>query len=235
VTGALDVTTDVTDPPPIDPADPSGPDPGQSRLVKALLIVILVAAVAAAGAVGWVWAGRDNTAAVSASSVDAGFARDMSTHHTQAVKMAGYTRLHTTNASVLLLANDIYDDQTFEIGEMQGWLDSWSLTRSTTLPTMGWMSGHELEADGLMPGMATNAQIAKLFTLSGNALDVFFLQLMIHHHQGGLEMEQYAVSHAAKSYVRDLAGRMQQSQSAEIISMEQLLRQLGGSPLPSPS
>jgi uncharacterized protein (DUF305 family) len=159
----------------------------------------------------------------------------MSTHHTQAVKMAGYTRLHTTNASVLLLANDIYDDQTFEIGEMQGWLDSWGLTRSTTLPTMGWMSGHSLEADGLMPGMATNAQIAKLFTLSGNALDVFFLQLMIHHHQGGLAMEQYAVSHAAKSYVRDLASRMQQSQSAEIISMEQLLRQLGGSPLPSPS
>ena len=52
------------------------------------------------------------------------------------VVMAGYTRLHTTNASVLLLANDIYDDQTYEIGEMQGWLDTWGLSRSTSTPSM---------------------------------------------------------------------------------------------------
>jgi uncharacterized protein (DUF305 family) len=199
-----------------------------------LLIVILIAAVVGAGTTGWLVANRAGSG-VSASSVDAGFARDMSTHHTQAVKMAGYTRLHTTNASVLLPANDIYDDQTFEIGEMQGWLDSWGLTRSTTLPTMGWMSGHSLEADGLMPGMATPAEISHLQSLTGNALDVDFLQLMIRHHQGGLQMEQYATDHASKSYVQDLASKMQQSQSSEIISMEQLLRQLGGSPLPSPS
>ncbi len=167
--------------------------------------------------------------------MDAGFARDMSTHHTQAVIMAGYTRLHTTNASVLLLANDIYDSQTFQIGEMQGWLDTWGLTRSTTLPTMGWMSGHTLDADGLMPGMATAAEISKLQSLTGNALDIDFLQLMIRHHQGGLSMEQYAVDHASKSYVRDLANSMLQAQSSEIVSMEQLLRQLGGTPLPAPT
>ena len=147
--------------------------------------------------------------------------------------MAGYTRLHTTNASVLLLANDIYDEQTFQIGEMQGWLDSWGLTRSTTLPTMGWMQGHTLDADGLMPGMATPAEIAHLQSLTGNALDIDFLQLMIRHHQGGLQMEQYAAITRAKSYVRDLASQMLQAQSSEIISMEQLLRQLGGTPLPA--
>ena len=67
------------------------------------------------------------------------------------------------------------------------------------------------------------------------ALDVDFLQLMIRHHQGGLAMEQYALDHAAKSYVRDLADQMLQTQSSEIISMEQLLRQLGGTPLPTPA
>ncbi len=120
--------------------------------------------------------------------------------------MAGYTRLHTTNASVLLLANDIYDDQTFEIGEMQGWLDSWGLTRSTTLPTMGWMTGHSLDADGLMPGMATPAEISHLQSLTGNALDIDFLQLMIRHHQGGLQMEQYAADHAVE-VVREGSGQ----------------------------
>jgi uncharacterized protein (DUF305 family) len=231
VTRSASVSDDVVD------TDPVIDDiaPGRSRLVIILLIVIVVAAVIGAGTTGWLVANRSPSGAVSATSVDAGFARDMSNHHTQAVVMAGYARLHTTNASVLLLANDIYDDQTFEIGEMQGWLDTWGLSRSTTIPAMSWMSGHTLDADGLMPGMATPAEISKLQSLTGNALDIDFLQLMIRHHQGGLQMEQYAATHAAKSYVRDLANRMLQAQGSEIISMEQLLRQLGGTPLASPS
>jgi uncharacterized protein (DUF305 family) len=240
MTGSASVTDETTD----DRTDDLGPDDetavdgvgsGRSPLVVVLLVIIVIAAVVVAGTGGWLIANRSGAGQVSASSVDAGFARDMSTHHTQAVVMAGYTRLHTTNASVLLLANDIYDEQTFQIGEMQGWLDSWGLTRSTTLPTMGWMQGHSLDADGLMPGMATPAEITKLESLTGTALDIDFLQLMIRHHQGGLQMEQYAIDHASESYVRDLANSMLQGQSAEIISMEQLLRQLGGSPLPAPA
>lgn len=206
----------------------------RSPLTVVLVVIILVAAVAAAGTAGWLIGDRSGTK-VSASSVDAGFARDMSTHHTQAVVMAGYTRLHTSNASVLLLANDIYNDQTFQIGEMQGWLDTWGLTRSTTLPMMGWMAGHKLAANGLMPGMATPDEVSKVQSLTGTALDIDFLQLMIRHHQGGLQMAQYAVDHASKSYVRDLANSMLQAQSSEIIAMEQLLRQLGGTPLPAPT
>ena len=209
--------------------------PNTSRLTIVLLVIIVIAAIVGAGTAGWLVGHRTSGPHITASSVDAGFARDMSTHHTQAVVMAGYTRLHTTNPSVLLLANDIYNEQTFEIGEMQGWLDSWGLTRSTTLATMSWMGGSDhLLSDGLMPGMATPAEIAKLETLSGNALDVDFLQLMIRHHQGGLPMEQYAVSHASQTYVQTLAANMEQAQSTEIISMEQLLRQLGGTPLPPP-
>jgi uncharacterized protein (DUF305 family) len=133
------------------------------------------------------------------------------------------------------MANDIYDEQTFQIGQMQGWLDSWGLTRSTTLAAMSWMQGHSLEPDGLMPGMATPTEISHLQSLTGNALDVDFLQLMIRHHQGGVAMAQYGKDHAAESYVRDLANQMVQTQSSEIIAMEQLLRQLGGTPLPAPT
>jgi uncharacterized protein (DUF305 family) len=56
---------------------------------------------------------------------------------------------------------------------------------------------------------------------------------MIQHHQGGLPMAQYAADHAAESYVRNLAVKMVQLQSSEIISMEQTLRQLGATPLPA--
>jgi uncharacterized protein (DUF305 family) len=159
----------------------------------------------------------------------------MSAHHDQAVQMAGYTRDHTSDQSIKLLAYDIETGQYVEIGQMQGWLDGWGLSRSSTIPQMSWMSGHShLEADGLMPGMATQAEINKLLSLTGKPLDIYFLQLMIRHHQGGIPMAQYAAAHASQSYVRDLARKMVQNQSNEIVTMEQLLRQLGGSPLPPP-
>jgi uncharacterized protein (DUF305 family) len=209
---------------------------GRSRLTTMLIAIIVVAVAVGAGATGWLVGHRNSGPHITASSIDAGFARDMSTHHTQAVIMAKYTLAHSTNPSVLLLASDIYEDQTLEIGQMQGWLDSWGLTRSSTIPVMAWMDGHDhVTSDGLMPGMATPDEITHLQTLTGNALDIDFLQLMIRHHQGGIPMEQYAEQHAQEPYVANLAATMNQAQSSEIISMEQLLRQLGGAPLAPPS
>ena len=199
-----------------------------------LIAVLVVAALVIAGATGWLL-GHRSSSSVNASSVDAGFARDMSAHHDQAVQMAGYTRDHTSDQSIKLLAYDIETGQYVEIGQMQGWLDGWGLSRSSTIPQMSWMSGHShLEADGLMPGVATQAEINKLLSLTGKPLDIYFLQLMIRHHQGGIPMAQYAAAHASQPYVRDLARKMVQNQSNEIVTMEQLLRQLGGSPLPPP-
>jgi uncharacterized protein (DUF305 family) len=74
-----------------------------------------------------------------------------------------------------------------------------------------------------------------LLSLHGKALDLLFLQLMIHHHQGGVVMANYAATHASESYVRDAANSMYIAQSSEIVQMEQLLRQLGGTPLPPPA
>lgn len=150
--------------------------------------------------------------------------------------MAGYTRDNTSDPAVKILAYDIETSQYFEIGQMQGWLDSWGLPHQSSATQRTWMAGHaHLQADGLMPGMATPAQMSKLETLHGNALDIFFLQLMIHHHQGGVPMAQYAAAHASQHYVRDLAQSMVVAQSGEIVQMERMLRQLGSSPLPPPA
>jgi uncharacterized protein (DUF305 family) len=206
-----------------------------SRRLRVVLIAILaVAALTSAGAVGWVTGHRNR--APSDGSVDAGFARDMSIHHQQAVTMAGFERDNTSDPNLKLLAYNIEDTQSFQIGEMQGWLDTWGLERSTSHKQMAWMAGHDhLGADNLMPGMATADQLNHLQTLHGTALDIAFLQLMIHHHQGGIPMERYAMEHAKKSYVRDLARSMMAAQSGEIVTMEQMLRTLGGAPLPPPT
>jgi uncharacterized protein (DUF305 family) len=215
------------------------PDTSSRRraLPIVLVAVLTVAALVAALTLGHLWGTHSagSGGSVADSSIDAGFARDMSTHHVQAVTMAGYERDHTIDASLKLLAYDIETSQQFQVGQMQGWLDVWGLSRESSRPVMGWMGGHAHLDGGLMPGLATPAQMTKLESSTGKTLDVLFLQLMIRHHQGGLAMAQYAADHAGKSYVRDLAQSMINAQSAEVIEMERLLRQLGGSPLSPPA
>ncbi len=206
------------------------------RLRIVLIAVLAVAALTSAAAVGWLAGHHNGATSVSDGSVDAGFARDMSIHHQQAITMAAFERDNTSNPNLKLLAYNIEDTQSFEIGEMQGWLDSWGLERSTSRASMTWMGGHaHLGTDNLMPGMATADQLNHLQTLHGTALDIAFLQLMIHHHQGGIPMERYAIEHAKQPYVRNLARSMMVAQSSEIVSMEQTLRELGGAPLPPPT
>jgi uncharacterized protein (DUF305 family) len=231
VTGEVSLVDEAT-------AEPgtSAPEAPSRRLIIALVAVLSVAALVAAAAIGHLWGNDSSSAATpSTASVDAGFARDMSTHHNQAITMAGYARDNTGDPAVKVLAYDIETSQYFQVGQMQGWLDSWGLPRGSTTE-MAWMSGHaHLTSGALMPGMATPAQIDKLETLHGKALDELFLQLMIHHHQGGVRMAQYAAQHAGESFVRDLATSMVNAQSGEIVLMEQMLRKLGAAALPPPA
>ena len=209
----------------------------RSVLVTGLVAVIALALVACAIAVGYAWGNNGDGASVpSNSSVDVGFARDMMTHHEQAVEMANYERDNTSDAALHTLAYDIESSQEFQIGQMQGWLDGWGYGRQTSNTPMAWMGGTgHLGANGLMPGMATPSEIDQLEKLHGKALDIMFLQLMIRHHQGGVLMAQYAADHAKSGYVKTLAAAIVAAQSSEIIAMEQTLRQLGSSPLPAPT
>jgi uncharacterized protein (DUF305 family) len=82
--------------------------------------------------------------------------------------------------------------------------------------------------------MATEEELAGLGELSGGAFDVEFLRLMIRHHQGGKDMAEYAAEHADVAVVRDLAGTIVESQSAETRLMTEMLAERGGTPLPAP-
>jgi uncharacterized protein (DUF305 family) len=185
----------ITDTPPPNTDDLEATDEPRVRppLTVVLMCVLATAVLAIAATAGWLAADRGGSgSAIDDSSVDAGFARDMSTHHTQAVIMAGYTRDHTSDPSIELLAYDIETSQYFELGQMQGWLDSWGLPRGTHRTSMAWMAGHSHSLPGgLMPELATPAQMDSLERLTGRALDIDFLQMMIHHHQGAIPMAQY--------------------------------------------
>jgi uncharacterized protein (DUF305 family) len=209
----------------------AGP-PDRPRALVVVLAVISAIALLAAGAGLAVATGLGRDQPPGERSVDAGFARDMATHHTQATVMAQVVRDTGTDPTVRLMAFDIETQQLSQIGQMRGWLQTWGLTGQSDVPQMAWMSGgHALAPGELMPGMATTAELAKLRGLTGRALDVYFLQLMIRHHRGGLEMAQDAAAHAKEPYVRELATKIAQAQQAEVVTMEQMLRERGGQPL----
>ncbi|MGY1722401.1 DUF305 domain-containing protein [Blastococcus sp. SYSU DS0533] len=213
----------------------------RSPLRVALLAVIGVGLLLLGGGLA-VALGVGRDAEPAAGSVDAGFARDMSRHHLQGVEMANLVAERSDDPEVEQLAFDISATQTNQAGRMQGWLSLWGVPL-TGGDTMAWMpageghAGHDTAAMGtgaLMPGMATEEELAELRGLSGTAFDVEFLRLMIRHHQGGFDMAAYAAENAEEQAVRDLARSMVRSQGAEVETMTRMLAARGGTPLPEP-
>lgn len=202
-------------------------------VVAALLALV---ALAACGSDGHADSGTPGD-----SSPEAGFARDMSVHHAQAVAMAEAIRDRTADPDLKLLATNIALGQQGQIGRMSGWLDEWGLSVSSTNPPMAWMTddmpdmpGMDMGApelqNGLMPGMATRPQITALSTLPVDQAEVSFLQLMIAHHKGGVEMAQGILDRTHRPDVVRLATSIVNSQESEIKLMTDMLAKRGATP-----
>ncbi|WP_149182033.1 DUF305 domain-containing protein [Streptomyces sp. TRM49041] len=197
--------------------------------------------------------GRDTGPTAAAvpgdDSADAGFARDMSVHHQQAVEMSFIVRDRTQDEEVRRLAYDIANTQANQRGMMLGWLDMWGLTKSAPdREPMSWMagghggahgSGHgsgqggsaqQARAGALMPGMATKAELEQLRTASGEQAEVLYLQLMIDHHKGGVDMAQGCVDQCRVGLEKRLAQGMVDGQESEIALMTDLLAKRGAEP-----
>lgn len=157
-------------------------------------------------------------------SAEAGFARDMSVHHAQAVEMAEIVRDKTRSEEIRLMAADMALTQQGQIGHMQGWLDAWSLPATGAEPAMSWM-GHPTE--GRMPGMASPEEIERLQEAPPEEADRLFLRLMIPHHQSAVPMAEAAMRQTDRPEVDDLAGAIAASQRGEIERMEEMLEERG--------
>jgi uncharacterized protein (DUF305 family) len=154
----------------------------------------------------------------------------MMTHHAQAVTMASLEYRVTDDAALRQIAVDITLTQQAQIGLMIGWLRNWDLNPTSTQPQMAWMpdGGRALIVDGRMPGMASDAQLAQLRTLTGTARDLLFIQLMIQHHLGGIHMADAALDEAKDDQVLYLANQIKASQQSEIDALQQAQKRLNG-------
>jgi uncharacterized protein (DUF305 family) len=214
----------------------------------ALALIVLVAAVAG-GVLGW---SRSSTP--SQNSPNVGFARDMYTHHGQAVTMALMMR-NTVAEPFNTLTEDIITGQAEQQGVMLGWLqDHDLLAADDTWEPMAWMAGtpgmdamsqhghvpvagvpgptatptaSSVVGWGVMPGMATDAELTRLAELKGTEREVLFLRLMLRHHRAGTDMARTYLQLGSDPQLRALAQSVVTSQEREIGIMTDLLTARG--------
>ncbi len=152
------------------------------------------------------------------------FTREMIAHHNQAITLAILIRLRSKDRTIRSAALDIQLSQEEQIRQMRGFLTIWN--QPDTL---------KVSADhAQMMGMASDAELLSLKTLTVPQAEVKFLQLMTRHHQGALRMIPPALELGVLPQVRHLARQMQVTQGGEIRFMTSLLKARGAGLLPFP-
>jgi uncharacterized protein (DUF305 family) len=207
-------------------------------MTRARVVGLVLAAVLALVAVfvlGRVTAGPAAAPTPTSDSAAAGFLRDMQVHHAQAVEMALLVRDRTDDETIRTIAYDMAITQASQSGAMYGLLDAWGLPQHSAQPAMSWTElpsldgsgdGHQMGATGGMPGMATPEQLAALRSATGDDAVRLFLELMIPHHEGGLEMADAVLARTDVPQVVSLATGIRNAQRAEIVVMQDLLAAL---------
>ncbi|MFF2485766.1 DUF305 domain-containing protein [Microbacterium sp. NPDC058062] len=161
-------------------------------------------------------------------------------HHEQALELSGLVLEATgVRERTRALAEFILADQTAEIDTMRAWQTAWR----GAIPADGAAAGHQghgaaQAAAGAIPtgcsehghaemkGMATAEQLAALAAADSAAADRMFLELMIAHHVGALEMAESAVREGSNAFVRNSGKHVLVEQEREIAAMTALLAEV---------
>jgi uncharacterized protein (DUF305 family) len=146
---------------------------------------------------------------------DVAFATDMIPHHQQAVELSAMVPDHSTNDQLVALAKQISAAQQPEINVMKVFLVQWNENPHTN-------SGHSGHGS-TMQGMVDSATMTKLTSLNGAEFDRLWLESMISHHQGAIEMAKAEIANGDNVDAKTLAKNIVTTQEAEIGQMKQML------------
>jgi uncharacterized protein (DUF305 family) len=141
---------------------------------------------------------------------DAQFIDSMIEHHQGAIAMAEQVLAESERSELRQLAEQIIADQTGEIAEMSVWRQEW-------YPDLPATSGMDMG----MGDMEISADESKPF-------DQRFLEAMIAHHQGAIDMAKVAQERAERAEIRTLAAAIIAAQEAEIEQMRAWLAEWFG-------
>lgn len=164
-------------------------------------------AVSTSAATGTAEAGTFNDADVT-------FLQMMYPHHEQAVQMAELVPSRSHDQQVIDLAAGIKSAQQPEMTQIQ------SLLASAGKPDP---AGGAMNHD--MPGMMSPEEMSSLEAMSGPEFDKMWLQMMIDHHRGAVEMAQTEITSGTNPQAKQMAETIVATQQQEIAQMESLLGQ----------
>lgn len=142
------------------------------------------------------------------------FAEMMIPHHQQAVDMSEMALVTSKNAKILDLAKRIKDAQSAEIIQMQSWLGT-----DDSNQMMGDHMGHN------MGGMMSDEDMAALKSSTGTTFDKLFLEGMIIHHEGALQMVTM-IDDTNNQEVNTFGLNVIKVQTEEIAEMKEILASL---------
>ncbi|GAA4641761.1 hypothetical protein GCM10023115_01730 [Pontixanthobacter gangjinensis] len=164
-------------------------------------------------------------ASASYAPADAMFMQGMIVHHQQAVDMAALVGERTNKEEILAVAGRINSSQADEIKFMTDWLTE---------------KGEPLKMDGMghashmgMMGMATPAQMEQLAASRGTNFDRLFLELMVRHHTGAIDMVDDLIGQpgtASDPVFLEFTDEVKNDQNAEIERMNAVLASLSDDP-----
>ncbi len=188
--------------------------------VAAALILVGCANTTDSGSMPGMNHENDSSASAEAdfNNADVMFAQMMIPHHEQAIEMAD--RLLAKDGSdpdVVTLAENIKAAQQPEIDQMEEWLQAWG----ADMGDMGGMDGMD-HGDGMMG----DDDMAALEDATGAEASRLFLEQMIEHHEGAIDMAQDEVDNGQNADAVDMAESIIDTQTAEIAQMGQLLTEL---------
>jgi uncharacterized protein (DUF305 family) len=177
----------------------------------------------------WLLVGQLATVALAQEPLyttdDLMFLTHMIMHHEQALEMAALVPSRSHREEFIRFARYVDGAQRAEIDQMKSLLSA-AAERGLEAPH------HEMHGDPPMNGMLSHAQMAALAAANGPEFERLWLQGMIYHHQGALDMareqqERQFASHREPFGIDAMVDDILNSQRAEITRMKTWLVQWG--------
>lgn len=179
------------------------------------------------------------------NSADVAFTRHMIPHHAQALALVDLIRGRDLDPDFVALAEGMRDTQTEEIEQFADWLDEWDQDMPATMRDHvhaghgRWRPSDALEemergnrggpGGPGMPGMSGMLSAADFREIEDAPDDESFtrrwLEAMIFHHEGAVEMADAEVDEGQYRPTVELAETIARTQRAEIATMKQMLQE----------
>ena len=178
-----------------------------------------------------------NISNTSYIKADVKFLQGMIVHHEQAILMSNMAGERTNNKTILDLAKRIDVSQADEINFMESWLKQRNEYADNSHENHHMHRKHHIHASHNMHldmvGMATPKQLDDLKKSSSTDFDRLFLQLMITHHDGALEMVEELKKYPGNAYdpiLNEFVADLVNDQGVEIERMNTILVDLSDDP-----